>query len=708
MLSAQDTPRFLDTSLDVDTRVEDLISRLPLDKKARLLNHRGDPVEVEGFTILSDGWNQCLHGVLWTEPTTVFPTSTAFGATWDTELIHEVATAISDEARAIYNGWHLDPNAVGEHKGLIYRSPVINISRNPYWGRINEIYGEDPYHTGEIGVSFVTGIQGDDPKYLKLASTLKHYAVNNVEVDRQKLSADVSERMLHEYWLPHFKKCVVDGKAQSLMASYNAINGTPNNINYYLLTTVLKQKWGHEGFVVSDLGGVRTMVQGHQQNKMSYPEAVGKSVMAGTDFSDSEYEKYIPEAVLKGYLTEERLNDALRRVLKVRFRLGEFDKFEDVPYSKIPMSVIGCDEHIALAKKTAQESIVLLKNNGVLPLDKSKLKKVAVMGPYADIFNVANYGGKPTNAITPLEGIMAALGDDVQVEYLKAAYITPELVRRGHPMSEEYVLEEQMAKAEKLAKTSDAVILFVGTTSAIEVEGKDRKTLRLPGTQEELIHRVCSVNKNVIVFLMSAGPLAVPEAKQKAGALLQGWWPGEQGGPAIADVIFGDYNPGGKLPYTMYASDAQVPSTDIYDISKGFTYMYVKGKPQYAFGYGLSYTTFSISDLKLSATQADVDDVVKVSVKVKNTGKVKGDEVVQLYTAAEKSKVVRPVKELKGFKRITLNPGEEKVVEMELPVSSLAYYDEAVHDFVVEPLTYSIMVGNSSDAIKARKSLIVK
>jgi beta-glucosidase len=256
---------YLAVNQPVDARVADLISRLTLEEKATLLNHRGPTVA--RFNIRSDQWNQCLNGVQWDRPTTLFPICLAMAATWDTNLVHETANVLSDEARAIYNGWHLDPNAPGQHKGLIYRAPVINIERNPFWGRNHESWGEDPFLTGRMAVNYVEGLQGDDPHYLKIAATLKHFAVNNVETDRQKLNANVSERMLHEYWLPHWRDAVVEGRAQSVMASYNAINGTPNNINHWLLTDILKNDWGFQGAVVSDLGGVRTMVEGHEKNR---------------------------------------------------------------------------------------------------------------------------------------------------------------------------------------------------------------------------------------------------------------------------------------------------------------------------------------------------------------------------------------------------------------------------------------------------------
>jgi len=353
-------PLYLDTSRPVEERVRDLMSRLTLEEKAMLLNHRG--TTVKRFNIRSDQWNQCLHGVCWDRPTTMFPISIAMAATWDTKLVHEEARVISDEARAIYNLWHQDPNLKAQHKGLIYRAPVINIGRNPYWGRNEEAYGEDPFLTGRLAVAYVKGLQGDDPKYLKLASTLKHCAVNNVEKDRQSLSATVSERMLHEYWLPHFRDAIVAGQAQSVMASYNAINGVPSNINPLLLTEILKKQWGFEGFVVSDLGGVNTMVKGHLKGKMTFADAVAKSLLAGCDFSDREFETYIPVAVRQGLVSQERLDDALYRVLRDRFRLGEFDPPEMVPYSRISPSVICSPAHRALALQAARESIVLLTN----------------------------------------------------------------------------------------------------------------------------------------------------------------------------------------------------------------------------------------------------------------------------------------------------------------------------------------------------------
>jgi len=658
----------------------------------------------------SDQWNQCLNGVQWDRPTTLFPSCLAMSATWDTNLVYNIATVLSDEARAIYNGWHLNPNAPGQHKGLIYRDPVINIERNPYWGRNHEAWGEDPWLTGRMAVTYVRGLQGDDPHYLKIAATLKHYAVNNVETDRQKLNAVVSERMLREYFLPHFHDAVVEGGAASLMASYNAINGTPNNINHWLLTDVLKGEWRHDGFVVSDLGGVRTMVEGHEQKQMTYEDAVAQSLMAGCDFSDKEFMDNIPAAVRDGKLTAARLDDALARVLRVRMRLGDFDPFDAVPYSRISPAVIDSAAHRAVARQTAQEAIVLLQNRGgLLPLDKTALKRIAVIGPLADRIIMNNYNGKAGVTVTALQGIRDAVAPGTEVLYTLGGLVGGDTTGRWKQQSAEAAADPaaEQAKAVALARSADVAIVFVGTTAAVEQEARDRKTLALTGSQEALIEAVFAANPRTVVVEMSAGPLTVPWVAQNIPALLQAWWAGEEGGHAIADVLFGDVNPAGRLPHTVYASEAQVPPVNEYDITKGFTYMYLKGEPLFAFGHGLSYTTFKYSNLKLSADQVKPDGRVTVSADITNTGRRAGDEVAQIYVHQVKSSVPQPVKELRGFERLHLQPGETKTVTFPLAAARLAYWDETTHGFVVDPGAFDVLIGASSADIRLQTRLTV-
>jgi len=525
-----------------------------------------------------------------------------------------------------------------------------------------------------MAVSYVQGLQGDDPHYLKLVSTLKHYAVNNVEQGRTSLSATVPERMLYEYWLPHFRDCIVEGQAQSVMASYNAINGVPSNINPLLLTDILKQQWGFQGFVVSDLGGVNTMVTGHMKGHMTYEEAVAKSLIAGCDFSDKEFETHLPAAVRQGLLPEARLNDAVFRVMRDRIRLGEFDPQELVPYSKIPTNVICSPEHRALALKAARESIVLLVNrNHFLPLDKSELKTIAVIGPHADAFTPGGYSGKAENPVKPLQGIRNRAGHGTKVLYARGCEITGGANEDG-----------SITQAAAAARDADVAIVYVGTNSKIESEGRDRTSLSLPGRQEDLVKAVCAANPKTVVVLMNAGPLTVPWFKENVPAILEAWWTGVESGDAIADVLFGDVNPAGRLPHTVYASESQVPPQDEYDVTKGFTYMYLNGKPLFPFGHGLSYTQFKYSNLQVSPRQIPASGKVTVRVDVENTGKRPGDEVVQLYVQHLGSAVVRPQLELKGFKRVRIEAGAEREVKLELNPRDLAYWAAAGHVWRVE------------------------
>jgi beta-glucosidase len=705
--SAAPPEAFRNPELPLEQRVQDLISRLTLEEKALLLDHKGPTLE--RFNIRSDQWNQCLNGVQWDRPTTLFPTCIAMGATWDPALVNEISTALSDEARAIYNAWHQDPDFKGEKKGLIYRAPVINISRNPYWGRIHEVYSEDPYLTGRMAVAYVKGLQGDHPHYLKIAATLKHFAVNNVETDRQKLDARVPERWLREYWLPHFRDAIVEGKAHSVMASYSAINGTPNNINRWLLTDLLKNEWAHEGFVVSDLGGVRTLVQGHGAGKMDYVDAVARSVMAGCDFSDKEYAGRIPVAVRDGKITQERLDDALARVLRVRMKLGEFDPPDRLPWSKIPLDVIDGPAHRALALKAARQSIVLLENRkGFLPLDPGRLKRVAVIGPRIDRVNTNNYNGKFRNGVTALQGLKDRLPPDCEVTHTYGGSIggKPHSWIKEPPFPE---LDQaaELQKAAELAKNADVAIVFVGTDFRIEHEARDRTSLALSGNQEELVKTVLAANPRTVVVLNSAGPLAVPWLKENVPAMLQAWWPGEEGGHAIADVLLGNAEPGGRLPYTIYASDSQVPPLDQYDVSKGFTYMYLNDEPLYPFGYGLGYTTTEFSDLKLSKSSANAEESLTATVTLENTGQRDGAEVIQIYAKEPAGKVVKPRLRLVAFQRVELKSGERRTVTIPVEVARMRYWDEDKDAFVADPGVYQLSAGASSENLPVSASFTI-
>ncbi len=639
----------------------------------------------------ADGISACMGSGPNSQPR-CFPVSIALAATWDTELARAETNAISDEARALYNIGAKGPN--GLH-GLVYRAPVINISRDPRWGRIQECFGEDPYLTGRMGVAYVQGLQGCDPgqKYLKVAATLKHFAVNNQEAGRLSLSASVPERMLYEYWLPHFKACVVEGHAQSVMAAYNAINGTPCAVNHLLLTDILRGQWGFEGFVVSDLGGIGHLMDGHHLTAKP-EEAAAQALLAGCDLDDQQYQKYLPRAVQKGLVSEEVINRALARVLKVAFRLGVFDPPEMVPYSRIPASVINSAEHRALALRVAHESIVLLSNkNNFLPLDRTKIKTVAVIGPAAEHPEYGNYYGAMPRCVSPLQGLKNKLGDAVAIIHIPGCVF----VKPMHP--------EDLEKAVQAAKDADVAIVFLGTNNDVEREDRDRKALGLPGAQEQLMEAVYHANPRTIAVLMNAGPLAVAWAKEHLPAMLEAWYAGEEGGNAIADVLLGDFNPSGKLPYTVYESTEQIPPQTEYDITKGFTYMYFQGRPVFPFGYGLTYAQFIYSNMKLSESRMRAKGKLAISVDVENAGRYEGDEVLQVYVHQVTCSVPQPIKKLVAFGRIHLKPAEKQTMHFDLFAEQLAIYDIKTHGFIVEPGQFEVMAGSSSEDIRIQRQV---
>jgi beta-glucosidase len=692
IVDAQTPPPYLDPSQPIENRITDLISRMTLEEKAAELNHlssRNDRLHIPAW----GGWNQTLHGVWSKTPTTLFPTTIGMAATWDSALVKTVADSMSDEARALYN---IGADGPRSKHGLVYRSPVINISRDPRWGRIQESFGEDPFLTGRTAVAYIQGLQST-AKYLKVAATVKHFAVNNVETNRHALSAAVPERILMEYWLPHWKAAIQEGHAQSVMASYNQLNGVPNIANPYLLTDVLRGLWHFDGFVVSDLGGVNTsLVQGsHIADKIE--EAAAKAIQAGCDLDDAFYEQSLPVDVRNGVIQEAVVDQALRRVLRVAFRLGVFDPPENVPYSKIGADVIESATHRQLALKTAEESIVLLRNvNSMLPLDRTKIHTLAVIGPQADQFETGNYFGAKPRIVSPLDGIRAKLGSGVKVEYAAGC----DVLEKAKP--------EDIDHAAELARNSDAAILFLGTNLKVEAEGRDRTTLDLPGSQEQLLEAVYKANPKTVAVIMSGGPVSVKWASQNVPAILAAWYPGEEAGTALANVLFGDYSPAGRLPYTVYDSLDQVPPQDEYDVTKGFTYLYFTGRAQFAFGHGLSYTTFLYNALEVSPKQIPKEAAATVTVEVQNTGSRVGDEVVQLYVHEQTPAVKRPIKELRGFQRISLQPKEKRKVTFSLPASELAYYDEAAKKFVVKPGTFDVWIGSSSEDIRLKDRVVVK
>jgi len=715
--AGQSTPSYLDPGKPLDDRVEDLLRQLTLPEKISLLGTTAPAIERLKVPAMN-GWNQSLHGIVWTEPTTMFPVPIGMAATWNPTLVHDVAAAIADEGRAINNYW---PTVQGKveptggqgqsvtvtpdgrrlrHNGLIYRSPVINISRDPRWGRIWEAFGEDTWLTSRMTVAYVKGTQGDHPRYLKLAATLKHYAVNNEERDRTKIDVSVSERMLREYFLPHFRAGIVEGRASSIMSSYNSINGTPGAENEFLLKTVLRDEWKFDGFIVPDSGAVERLVTGHRKYA-TFEEAAARTVLVGSDLDNSAYVRYLPAAVAKGLLAERSVDQALRRVLAVRFRLGEFDPPDMVPYKKLGKEEIDSAAHRQLALRAARESIVLLRNrDNFLPLDAAAIRTIAVIGPFADFAQTGpNYTGLYSTFVKPLEGIRKRVGSSAKVLYTRGSGI----VESDDP-------EAGYGEAVGIAKQADVCVLFVGINEILEREGIDRNFINLPPVQMQLIRRVLEANPRTAIVLQNGGPVSLvggggPGGAQRpdAPAILDMFWAGEEGGTAIADVLFGDYNPGGRLPYTVYQSVQDIPPMKEYDITKGFTYMYFDGEPDWVFGHGLSYTTFDYSNLKVDGSIPG--GPLSVTADIRNTGKRGGDEVVQLYVRDVEASVKRPKKQLMAFERISLRPGEARTISFTVPPERLAFWDEKRRAWVVEPGAFEVMIGSSSADVRLKAEI---
>jgi beta-glucosidase len=705
---------YLDPSQPISKRVDDLIGQLTPAEKTSLLSTTAPQIERLKVPAMN-GWNQCLHGIVWSQPTTMFPSPIAMAATWDTALIRDDARAIADEGRAIAHYWptiqgqteHLRGQEVtvapgGKiywHNGLVYRSPVINMDRDPRWGRIWETFGEDPLLTSRMTVAFVKGMQGNNPKYLELAATLKHYTAYDDERDRTKTDTDeVNERTLRDYYLPNFKAGVMAADASSIMSSYNGINGTPNAENRFLLTDVLRNEWKFRGFVVPDSGAVQNLVTAYWK----YPtlaEAAAKTILAGSDLDDGAYARALPAALAQGLLTQGEVDNALRRVLTIRFRLGEFDPPDMVPYTKLGPDVIDSPAHRQLALRTAEESIVLLKNEDhLLPLDKDKIKTLAVIGPFADYVEAgANYTGQYSKFVKPLDGIRSAVGSNTEVLYARGSGI----LESDNPNAD-------IAEAIATAKKAEVAILFLGVNQLTEREGINRQEITLPPVQLRLLHSVLAANPKTVVVLLNGGPVSLVQRRfgpaERGGmdipAVLDMFWAGEEGGTAIADVLFGNYDPSGRLPYTVYASTRSLPPYSQYDISRGFTYMYVKQKPEFAFGYGLSYTNFQYSNLSISPEQIPSSGKVHINIEVENNGRRTGAEVVQLYVRSVNGTEPQPLEQLQGFTRVTLNAGEKEAVSFTLPAEQLSSWNSAKNMFAVGAGKFDVYVGSASDDIR--------
>lgn len=638
---------------------------------------------VEGIHGLTQGgpgkWGRPL-----TIPATTFQQGIGLGETWDAELLRQAGHVEGYEARYVFQSpkYH--------QGGIVIRSPNADIGRDPRWGRTEECYGEDAFFNGTMVVAFVKGLQGDDPKYWLSAALMKHFLANSNENDRDKSSSDFDERLFREYYSLPFRMGVEEGGSRAYMAAYNAVNKVPMTINP-VLQKVTREQWGQDGIICTDASAMRNLVTAHKY----YPDfetAAAESVKAGIGQFLDNYRDAVRGALKKGFLTEADIDRALRGNFRVMIRLGLLDPPQRVPYASIGQEPIDpwlTDKHKALALRAAQESVFLLKNPAnLLPLDKRSLKSIAVIGPRANEVLLDWYSGTPPYTISPLEGIKSAVDDAVKVNY---AFDGDAAVR--------------------MARESDVAIVFVGNHPnggfdtqwarvSVPSEGReavDRQSITLE--QEELIKAVFQANPKTIVVLKSSFPYAINWTQENVPAIIHMALNSQEEGHALASVIFGDYNPAGRLVQTWPRSLEQLPPMMDYDIRHGRTYMYFRDTPLYPFGYGLSYTTFAYRDLKVTQNRESID----VSVALKNTGRRAGDEVVQLYVKHLNSKVARPLKELKGFARITLAPQEEKIVKISVPLSRLAYWN--TDRWVVEKDQIEITVGGFSTDARLRKTI---
>ncbi len=715
--ASQVGPAYLNTQLDVRTRVEDLVRRMTLEEKISQLVNEAPAVPRLGIPAYN-WWNECLHGVGRAGVATVFPQAIGMAASFDRDLMFQVATVISDEARAKHQEYVRDHQGdTPEYYGLTFWTPNINIFRDPRWGRGQETYGEDPTLTGQMGIAFVKGLQGNDPRYLKALATAKHFAVHSgPEPLRHGFDAVISDRDLFETYLPAFRDLVVEAKVGSIMSAYNRVDGQSATAHERLLGEILRGQWGFEGYVVSDCGAVDDIYRFHKIVATG-AEAAGLALRRGVDLECGNTYRALPTALRQGLITEDEIDTAVKRLFTARMRLGMFDPPDQVRYAQIPITANDSPEHSALARAMAQESIVLLKNRGVLPL-RGGLKTLAVIGPIAHDVRVlhGNYEGEASHPVTVLEGIKARVQGTVEVLYSPGC----ELVEgyKASPDSPPVAGEELFVQAVELARKADVTIFVGGLSPTMEGEemfvpypgfkGGDRTDLNLPQSQQRLLRALHETGKPVVLVLMSGSALAVTWEAGALPAILQAWYPGQQGGNAIADVLFGDVNPAGRLPVTFYRSVDQVGDFNDYRM-EGKTYRYFRGEPLYPFGHGLSYTRFEYTDLKVGRRRIGPQDSVTVTFKVTNAGSRDGEEVVQLYVRDEVSSIPVPVKQLRDFQRIALKQGQGRQVRMTLSaVRDLSHYDEQAKAFTVEPGGFEIQVGSSSQDIRLRERIVVR
>ncbi len=691
---------FYNTSLSLDERIQDLISRLSLEEKAAQMMNSTPAIERLNIPPY-DYWNEALHGVGRASAATVFPQAIGIGATFDADLAYRISNTISDEARALYNATSERGN-YNRYNGLTFWTPNINIFRDPRWGRGQETYGEDPYLTSLIGVAFVKGLQGDDPEHLKTAACAKHFAVHSgPEQVRHEFNATATLKDMYETYLPAFEALVAEN-VEAVMCAYNSTNGEPCCTNNYLLDEVLKEKWKFDGHILSDCAALVDLYiekgKGGHGTAPSKAAAAAMAVKSGVSLNCGDTYSALPEAVNQGLITEDEIDEQLAHLLKTRFKLGLFDPKGSSKYDSISIDMVNDEKHRALAREAAQKSIVLLKNDGILPLKKD-LPKYFLTGPNATSTEVllGNYYGVNSNLVTILEGISAAINPTSQLQYRQGAMLNKD---SRNPIN----------YATGNAANSDVTLVVLGLSSTLQGEegdsidsdtAGDRLDYGLPPNQIQYLEDLrVMADKNpadrkpLIAIVTGGSPVDLTRVQELADAVLFVWYPGEEGGTAIADVLFGDVSPSGRLPITFPKSLDQLPAYEDYSM-EGRTYKFMNEEPMYPFGFGLSYTQFEYSDATLNATEISEDESLNLEVTVVNSGKVKSDEIVQVYISDLEASVRVPNFQFIKTRRITLEPGASEKVTFEIKPENFQVILEDGSK-TIEPGKFKLHIGGAS------------
>ncbi|MFW5856904.1 MAG: glycoside hydrolase family 3 C-terminal domain-containing protein [Planctomycetota bacterium] len=688
-------PRFRDASLPAGERAKDLVDRLTLNEKISQTLYTAPAIprlDIPEY----NWWNECLHGVARAGVATVFPQAIGMAATWNDDLLRQAADCIATEGRAR----HHEAARRGDrniYKGLTYWTPNINIFRDPRWGRGHETYGECPFLTARMGVAFVKGLQGDDPKYMKAAACAKHYAVHSgPEVGRHSFDSQCSEKDLWETYLPAFHALVREAGVAGVMGAYNRTNGEPCCASKTLGQEILRKQWGFTGYFVSDCGAIQD-IHAHHGYTANGAESAALAIRLGCDLNCGSVYKDLVIATTLGLVSEAEIDVAVERLFTIRFRLGLLDDPESYTYGRTPYEVNDCEAHHTLSLEMSRQSLVLLKNvDGRLPLPKNP-GSIAVVGPTAadeDVL-VGNYFGTPSQRVTILDGIRRAVSPETTVRYAQGSDLfdgqTPNWANDPDPC-----LAEGLAAVER----ADLTVLCLGLSPRLEGEegdvansdgGGDRRSIRLPRCQDRLLRAVVATGKPVVLVLTGGSALALGAVEADLPAILMAWYPGQFGGRAVAEALFGEVNPAGRLPVTFYRDDDQLPHFHDYAMTNR-TYRYFRGEPLYPFGYGLSYTRFAYEDLQLGAETLAAGEPLTVRARVTNTGDRAGDEVAQLYLRDLESSTERPVHDLRGFRRVRLKPGESADLEFVLKPRDLALVDDQGH-CRIEAGAFRVFVG---------------